>query len=295
MILTKEVKIRVNNKHIKYYKNLGYDTTQKNIIVKLEDLKKGSQCKIDVCCDICGIQSIIAYYDYLKSFNKRNIYTCTKCKNIKTIQTKLEKYGNENYNNAEQMKKTCLEKYNDENYRNHEKGKETCLKKYGVENVFQDENIKIKSKKSKFEKYGNENYNNVEQMRKTKIKLYGDENYNNMTKYKKTNLEKYGTEYPMQNFHYYSIFLKNSFLLKKHISGQYYQSSYEKDFLDNYYKKLDISRNKPIKYIYKGKDLIYYPDYYLPKYNLIIEIKSDYYYRKKLNLNLAKKKQTEKQ
>jgi len=193
------------------------------------------------------------------------------------------------------MKKTCLEKYNDENYRNNKKGEETCLKIYGVKNVFQNEDIKIKSKNSKFEKYGNEFYNNMTKNRKTKLEKYGDENYNNMAKYRKTNLEKYGNEYPMQDYHYYSVFLKNSFLLKQHISGLYYQSSYEKDFLDNYYEKLNISRNKPIKYIYKGKNLIYYPDYYLPEYNLIIEIKSNYYYRKRLNLNLAKKKQTERQ
>ena len=60
--------------------------------------------------------------------------------------TKLEKYGDENYNNIEKHKNTCLHKYGDENYTNREKCIDTCIKRYGVTNVFADENVKEKIK-----------------------------------------------------------------------------------------------------------------------------------------------------
>jgi len=49
----------------------------------------------------------------------------------KQKQTKLIRYGDENYVNVEKNKQTRLLKYGDENYVNSEKRKETCLKKYG--------------------------------------------------------------------------------------------------------------------------------------------------------------------
>ena len=44
-----------------------------------------------------------------------------------------------------------------------------------------------------------------------------------------------------------------------------------------------------VGYVYKDKNKIYFPDFYIPKFNLVCEIKSDYYYNKDLELNLAKK------
>lgn len=52
----------------------------------------------------------------------------------KQKKTKLERYGDENYNNIEKVKKTKLTRYNDENYSNHEKGKITSLNRYDSEN-----------------------------------------------------------------------------------------------------------------------------------------------------------------
>jgi len=46
-------------------------------------------------------------------------------------KTKLEKYGDENYNNVGRGKKTKLEKYGDENYNNRDKMKQTNLERYG--------------------------------------------------------------------------------------------------------------------------------------------------------------------
>lgn len=51
----------------------------------------------------------------------------------KSKRTRLEKYGDENYNNRGKVKETLFKHYGDENYVNIKKSKETCLKKYGVD------------------------------------------------------------------------------------------------------------------------------------------------------------------
>ena len=50
----------------------------------------------------------------------------------KMKKTKLEKYGDENFNNLEKGKKTKLEKYGDENFNNREKMVHTNIEKYGM-------------------------------------------------------------------------------------------------------------------------------------------------------------------
>lgn len=62
----------------------------------------------------------------------------------KQKQTKLERYGDENYNNLNKGKKTKLEKYGNENYNNIEKYKITCMEKYGDDNYSKTNNYKNK-------------------------------------------------------------------------------------------------------------------------------------------------------
>ena len=61
-----------------------------------------------------------------------------------TYQTKLERYGDKNYNNMEKNRKTKLEKYGDENYNNSDKIKQTCLEKYDVDNVSKSQEVRDK-------------------------------------------------------------------------------------------------------------------------------------------------------
>jgi len=105
------------------------------------------------------------------------------------------------------------------------KTKQTCLIIYGVENVFQSNEIKEKCKQTKKEKYGNENYTNLE-------------------KNKQTCLIKYGVENPSQNINIYNKGLKTRFLIHKYKdTGLTYQGSYEFDFLEKYYNKLEIKED----------------------------------------------------
>jgi hypothetical protein len=140
-----------------------------------------------------------------KSFNLGYRKNCSfRCAGLssdrlsKMKQTKLEKYGDENFNNMNKNKRTKLEKYGDENYNNRDSAKETSIKKYGTNHHNQNEDIKEKIKQTKKVRYGSSSYNNIEKIKdtysnydfyeaiiknkKTKLEKYGDENYNNKDK-----------------------------------------------------------------------------------------------------------------
>lgn len=189
MILPDQIfEVKIIKKNIEYYKKLGYNVNSLEIIrVPTEHLQGGSHAMIKVKCDIetCGKEKEIKYQTYNRNISKRNIYACSiKCSQFKTKLTKKEKYGNENYYNVEQYKKTCLNKY-------------------GVENVFQLKSIKESSKQTKENKYGDPNFNNVEKRRKTNLKNHGVLSTSQLKetkeKSRKTNLKNNGVEYPMQS------------------------------------------------------------------------------------------------
>ncbi len=151
----------------------------------------------------------------------------------KIKKTKLEKYGDENYNNVDKMQKTCLKKYGKitatgtEEY--NKKHRETCLKRYGVEHHAQSDEVKNKSKQTCLNHYGveytlqskeirdridntvNEKYGGYtlasktlsEKMKNTMIEKYGVENalQSDVIKEKQraTNRERYGASVPTQN------------------------------------------------------------------------------------------------
>lgn len=145
---------------------------------------------------------------------------------------KLERYGNENYNNRNKMKATKLERYGNENYTNIEKQKQTIASKSDEEKLKikeklslsqkskskeQKDKIQKKKENTKLERYGSKTYNNSSKTKQTKLEKYGSENYNNIKKQKltvasksqeelqatkekriQTNLEKYSSEYVFQ-------------------------------------------------------------------------------------------------
>jgi len=71
--------------------------------------------------------------------------------------TKLERYGDENYNNLEKKKSTCLEKYGVDNYAKTEECAKrraaTCIKRYGVDNASKSADRKHDIKKLMFHKF----------------------------------------------------------------------------------------------------------------------------------------------
>jgi hypothetical protein len=105
-----------------------------------------------------------------------------------------------------------------------------------------------------------------------------------------TTFERYGVKHPAQNPEIYSKMLKSSNSVKQFKDTNiYYHSSYELDFLNIYYGKIIIEQKLFINYIFEDNNKTYYPDFYIPNYNLIIEIKSEYWYNYALEKNLIKK------
>ena len=370
MIIDKEIEIVVkSSRTIFKLKEIGIISKIGDIIkIPIGSLWIGSNIKVNVKCDICKNIKYINFSMYNKNISKYNTYTCSnKCaifKNRKTClekygdenynnaqkrldnnlirfgvdnpmklkktkekvkNTKLERYGDENYNNRNLSKKTKFEKYGDENYNNRdvckitildrygvnhysktneykEKIKNTCIERYGVDNYSKTNEYKEKIKNTCIERYGVDSSNKSDMIKKKKVLSMLDKYgfiSNSMTKeskdkLRKTNLERYGVEYPMQVLEFLEKHQKNSKSIKYYNdSSIYYQSSYERDFLDHCSEidlLNDISRGPTIKYEKNDKIKIHYPDFYIEKYNLIIEIKSDYYYYKYIETNKVKLK-----
>ena len=190
-----------------------------------------------------------------------------------------------------------------------DKIKQTNLEKYGCENTTQNPEIREKMRQTYFNKtgydYNSQNPEIKQKIKKSKIKTnlekYGCENvFQNpeiREKMRQTNLKKYGCENPTQNLYLFEKQQKSAHKLKEYImpSGdnrniQGYEH-FALDFLVKLYEESDIFTHKgvpTIKYKFKNKNHIYYPDIFIPSENLIIEVKSIYTYKRYLEKNLAK-------
>lgn len=229
---------------------------------------------------------------------------------IKMKQTKKDKYGDENYVNIKKQKQTNLKKYGVESYMNTDEFKkmsreiildkygtttplrnkiikqkwiDTNLKRYGVEYGLQNDDIKMKISSTKLLNHNNENFNNREKYRETCIDVFGFDNpmKNEDVKdiFYKSFYEKYGEKHPMHVPEFLDKMIKSGIKIHKYDDTDiYYQSTYEKDFLDKYYNLFTITRGKIIRYSYKNIEHIYYSDFYIKELNLIIEIKSSHWY-----------------
>jgi len=244
-----------------------------------------------------------------------------KCK-----ETNLKRYGDEYYNNKEKCKETNLKRYGVDNpFKSEEiikKCKKTCLEKYGVEDPRTLKEIKEKRISTTIERYGVEYYSQTDEHKnkviKTSLEKYGVDSpnkvdeiklkkvqsmlnkygfiSNSMTeeskrKLRETNMERYGVEYPMQVLEFFNKQQNNSKKIKYYNGELYYQSSYEKHFLDyiNNMNMLNIiERGFCIEYMYENIKKMHFPDFYISEYNLIVEIKSNYIYNKYLEKNISK-------
>lgn len=144
-------------------------------------------------CPICGNKN--KFINYAKGYSKHCSYKCTqqdKCVRDKYKDTCKDKYG-ENFYNTFYKKgaKTKLELYGDENYNNIEKTKATLLEKYGVDNIMKTEHAKQKSRNTCLERYNSECYFSSNEYIKNKE--------SHLQKTKNTCLERYGVESVMQN------------------------------------------------------------------------------------------------
>ena len=157
MLLTKEVKVIPNGKMISYYKNKGYDARYHvPLLVKIEDLSKGSHAPVRVLCDYCKEEIVeIPYYRYNNSLKLIDKIACVKCKGKKEADCNMIRYGVRNVAQLDWVKEktqnTSIRKYGVSNYAKtcecREKMRESVKIKYGVECVSQS--LKVKEKVAK--------------------------------------------------------------------------------------------------------------------------------------------------
>ena len=145
MILTKSLKISINNRNIEHYNSLGYNVKYFDVIdVPIKDLRPSCNNEVLVVCDNCGAEKYYRYQEYNKSLKTYNVYYCKLCAHLKNKRTCLERYGVENASSLETTKK---------------KREETNLKNFGCVNVFQNEDIKKKLIETMLLKYNVTNPN----------------------------------------------------------------------------------------------------------------------------------------
>jgi hypothetical protein len=214
--------------------------------------------------------------------NTKEKYGVEHTTQVESVKEKIESSLQEHFGGrlkgsriiSEKIKNVNIEKFGYEypmqNKDIQEKGKQTCIERFGVDCVFKSEEIKEKIISDNIEKYG--------------VKYYVQSN-----EYKMRNLERWGTEYPSQNEEIHIKQQKSSLKIKKFNEQIYYQGTYELDFLNSYYDKINIIRGKRIPYVFEEKNHYYFPDFYLSDYNLLVEIKSTYTYEISAEINQIKK------
>lgn len=147
---------------------------------------------------------VLKHYNYKKP---NSLHT----ENIK--KSKLEKYGDANYNNRDKAKETCLEKYGVDNpFKDVDKIKQSLINKYGVDSPMKVEEIKQKvllnknyveiNKKSRYTYFQRTGYDNPaknpEVIKKAIETRLGKDYYTNLDNTRKTCQERYGVDFPCQ-------------------------------------------------------------------------------------------------
>ena len=209
----------------------------------------------------------------------------------KVINNSLQKYGTISPNSAQEKidktKQVCLQKYGHvssvHNKDVHKKAENTWFKKYGTTTPWKDGIIGKKIIATCLDRYGVKSSWSVPEFWKKR---------NN------TMLERYGVLHSMQNSNSYEKNIRSCYKRKAYRlpSGTIiYKQGYEPQFLDyiftnKLFEESDINyQPSGILYINnKGTKSYYYPDFFIPKLNLIIEIKSTY--TMKLDKNIENKK-----
>jgi len=195
-------------------------------------------------CPVCGrrtkLNSIFMGY---------RLFCCKRCSSSSDLvqskmkQTRLDRYGDENYNNTDQYKKTCLERYGVENPSTveavKEKRVETYIDNYGCSHPSQSDEIK-------------------EKKRQTYINHYGVDHYFRSDTYKEQMLE------------WVDDAKEKEYLTKK--KNNSFNSSKIEDQLEEYLRENNIN------YIhqYRSDKYPFNCDFYFPEYDLYVEIQGSW-------------------
>jgi len=281
-----------------YYEWTVYDF---KVIFKM--LKNGLSVKPE--CAYTGCEQPVFIQAYAHKFSK----CCCASHSVRVAM--LEKHGVENpmhlQISKDNLKASMIKRYGVENsmqlQSSKDKLKNTMLVNHGVENIFKNSDF-IKSKFH--EKYGVENPSQLQEVKEKKkrtcLKNHGVEypiqSLEIKEKTKKTNLIRHGIEYPIIDHNCNSFNFKEYHWKSGEVSFvQGFEPIVLKELEDYGYTFNDIKvehNNVPaVEYEFEGKKRRYYPDIFIPKENLIIEVKSEWTYNLEKERNLRKFKAVE--
>jgi len=104
-LITKKVEVKWHFRNKEWYMNKGYFFTKfrDEFIVKVEDLSKNSNVKVNVVCDCCNKKSETIWINYFRYVKEDGKYYCNKC------AKKL--YGNENSRKTRLYKNSSFEQW----------------------------------------------------------------------------------------------------------------------------------------------------------------------------------------
>lgn len=181
------------------------------------------------------------------------------CKDCKTKQFCLKKYGVDNPSKDPKIIEIIKEKNKATDPEVRKKYRETCKRKYGCENAFQSEKIKQKIKESMVKSYGVEHA-----LQCSKFK----------EKFIKTCNERLGVDYPSQNVEVFKKIRKkytyNNIQFDSSWELAFYIYNVDHNIMFEYQPDLNIW------YELNGKKHKYIPDFKIG--DTIIEIKGDQFY-----------------
>lgn len=184
----------------------------------------------------------------------------------KRNKTKLERYGNSNYNNSEKCSETKQIKYGDSHYNNRDKYKETMLNTYDADNWFKLESF-IKSNTSNALERMNysDTFKNLFYNRELSIEFLKDKNYTYFDLMKILNIP----------YHTVQVWITR-LDLKDFINFSYEGKSHYEDeicaFLKDELKLETILRHD--RKVLNGQEV----DIYLPDKNVAIEFNGNYWH-----------------
>lgn len=227
-----------------------------------------------------SLNSLVVFICKCKTEQKKRLYNiinhggayCSKCykvyKKEKTNKTVKEKYGVDFISQISEVKNNR---------------KITCLKKYGFENPSQNKDIQNKIIKTNLEKYG--------------VK-YTCLDKNIREKQISTLIKNYNVKFPSQSQLIQEKISKNSLKFKKYkmpsgnIRNVQGYEPFALDELVKIYNEEEIITDRKliprIEYEINNIKKYYFPDIYIPKDNLIIEVKSPWTYYKDKDINMLK-------
>lgn len=157
MLLTSEIKIKMNRGNLGYYNKVMSNKFKvgDEVIVPIEFIPKSMYVEVDVRCDICLSENKTTYRNYNDCLNY-GFYSCMGCKHIKRKLTNKLKHGVDNFVNVNKRRETMFNKYGFYN-NNRDKSEKTCLERYGKCNVSQIDEVKYLKKTTMSKNWGVDN------------------------------------------------------------------------------------------------------------------------------------------